>query len=135
MAGPHSSGTEPARPYIARRAPAEDPNYWPPNAVPAPPPDNRGPQFPESMLRTLVKSLQLHGETHAAKVLKQHCPILDLASARYIISRHIKPKAVELAREIAEQETSQWDWEHAWPDRLIKRRDAAQQAQREARAF
>ncbi len=135
MADEQHSGTAPARPYTARRAPAEDPNYWPPNAVPAPPPDDRAPQFPASVLRTLIKSLQLHGDAQAAKVLKQHYPILGFSAARAIVAKYIKPKAVALAREIAKRESADWSWEHQWPERIIERRNAAKKAQREARAF
>ena len=93
-------------------------DHWPANAVEAPPP-TRKPQFPDTVLRSVISALKLHGDNHAARVLKKSYPILDLQTCRNFVETVFKPKAVAIARELARREAAGWQWEGDWQARLL----------------
>ena len=122
----------PAPAITGPRRHTKTPDTWPEHAVEAPPPETV-PKFPEDVMRATVSAFKLHGEIYAARALRKFYPIIDTATARWLISTVIQPAAAAFARAVARGEAEQWRWEWHWEERLEVARRQTLKRVREAR--
>ena len=127
-----TANTTPAGAITGPRRHTKNPDAWPEHAVEAPPPETV-PKFPDDVMRAVVSAFKLHGEVYAARALRKFYPILDTATARWLISTVIQPAAAAFARAVARGEAEQWRWEWHWEERLEVARRQTLKRVREAR--
>ena len=127
-----TANTMPAPASTDDRKATKPTDAWPEHAVEAPPPETV-PKFPDDVMRAVVPALKLHGEVYAARALRKFHPVLDTATARWLVETVIKPAAAAFARAVARGEAAQWRWEHHWQERLEESRRQTLRRVREAR--
>ncbi|MEI8395371.1 MAG: hypothetical protein WCF85_11590 [Rhodospirillaceae bacterium] len=127
----HAHST-PAAARPAGRKTTKPADAWPAHAIEAPPPET-APKFSDDVMRAVVPALKLHGEVYAARALRKFHPVLDTATARWLVETVIKPAAAAFARAVARGEAAQWRWEWHWQERLEVARRQTLKRVREAR--